>query len=478
MTPSRREYALSLAFALWGLAIAISLYTFWARPAPPGQLPGLGTRFNYDAHGPFRWVVGLMLIPIVVAFVLRPVARRLAEADTRAWARNLAMIAPLVALWSVTISRTPLWVIVPYALVIAACVFLRRRDLAFTRHDAVLLPVLLTAALALNDIAPKLSIDRVFVLAALLVLALRIAVTPALAFVLAPLGLVLQTSFFARDQRYFGWHALAIVVITPFVMRFVLRDPKKARRALALVIFPLSLYAYINATSIQTAEGQPRVNVFEESHSLLPASEYLAGELPYRDILPAHGLLEDGFLDFLIMRVRPANIGTTWKARLAIGTLNAIVLYFLVLVMTGSAEAAFFGVFLTLLTGVFTPSVRLLPALTTLGLILGAARLRRPHWFRYAGIGIVISGITSLDFAAYTFVTLVVAIRHELGRVVVHGQFAIPRGGRNLSNAPILQADVISPALAGTLNTVERRREIVSEDPNVTVVTPAVSIEG
>ncbi|MEA2491317.1 MAG: hypothetical protein QOH21_3109, partial [Acidobacteriota bacterium] len=229
MTPdSRREALLSAAAAVWGLAIAIALASVWNQPAPPGQLPGLATKLNFDAHAPFRWIFGLMVLPILVPLVLRPVLRRLAASDTRAWARNAAAFAPLLALWFVTITRSPLWAIVPVALVLIAATLLRHRDLAFTRHDAVLLLVFLTTLLGVIDAFPSLGVDRCVVLAVLLVFALRIAVTflpsplpPALAFLAAPLALILQTSFFARDQRYAGWPVLAIVVITPFVLRWI-----------------------------------------------------------------------------------------------------------------------------------------------------------------------------------------------------------------------------------------------------------------
>ena len=415
MTASRREQLLSAAFALWGLAIAISLASVWDRPAPPGQLPGLATRFNYDAHGPFRWWFGMMLLPILVPLLLRPVSRRLA--DGLPWARVTAMLAPLVALWFALITRLPAWVIVPYAIVIAVCTLLRHRELAFTKHDVVLVPVLLMTLVGMNDVVTTMGIDRVLVLAMLLVFIVRIAVAlipsplpPALAFIAAPLGLLLQTNFFARDQRYFGWHALAFAVITPVVLRFVLRNARRAVAILLFVTYPLSLAAYVNATSIQTAEGKPRVNVFEDSHSLLPASEMLAGELPYRDIIPSHGLIEDGLFDYLVMQTRGASVGATWKTRLTVGMLNAVALYALGWALTGSAHAGLLAVLLAIMTNWYTPAIRLLPPVATLALLCGAARLRRVRWLRYGALGTVISGATSIDFGAYTFLTLIVAV--------------------------------------------------------------------
>lgn len=416
---SKQRWWLSGSFAVWGLALAIALVTFFTRPAPPGQLPGAAKALGFDAHGPFRWIAALMLLPVLVPLALRPVARRLAAAEP--WARHAAMAAPFVTLWLVTIRRSVPWSVVPCAIVLAACVALRHRDLRFTRRDVVLLAAFLPTLLGIVDAVPHLPMDAAIYLAALLVLAVRIAVAflpsalpPALAFTIAPLALVLQTGFFARDQRYFGWHALAFVAITPFVLRLAQRraSPSSARRAplLTYVVYPIALFAYASALSTMTAEGKPRVNFFEDGHSLLPASEYLRGERPYRDILPAHGLLEDGLFDYFVMRGGGVSIGTRTKAREIAGMLVAPALYFLGLAVTGSAEGAFLAVMLTFLTGFFRGNLRVLPAIATLACIAFAVRRRRGRWFAYAGFGVVLCGITSLDFAAYTFATLLVAL--------------------------------------------------------------------
>jgi hypothetical protein len=415
LRPSRREILLSAAFAIWGLAIAISLASVWTRPAPPGQIPGLATRLNFDAHGPMRWIAGMILIPLLAPLLLRPVARRLAEG--REWAATSAFIAPLVTLWFVLITRAPLWAILPTAAVVTAATLLRNRDLGFTRRDIVLVPVLLATLLGVNDLAASISIDRAFIVAALVVFALRIAVSfipsplpPALAFIAAPLGLLLQTSFLARDQRYAGWPALAIAVLTPFVLRLFVRNARRSVAALVFATLPLSLAGYINATGALTAEGKPHVDVFEDSHPMLPASEYLERELPFRDVIPTHGLIEDGLLDFLIMRTRGATIGDALKTRETLGLLNVIALYALAWALTGSAEMAFLAVLLALLTNSYVAVFRVLPTLVALALMCGAARWRRLQWLRYAALATVIAGATSIDFGAYTFLTLVVAV--------------------------------------------------------------------
>jgi hypothetical protein len=411
----RRELLLSAAFAVWGLTIAIALLLVWRRPAPPDQMMGLAKTLGFDAHGPMRWVLGLMFLPVVVPLVLRPVARWLAGGA--AWARNVAMLAPLVTLWLVTAQMSVARAIVPCAIAILQVTLLRKRDLAFTRTDVVLVPVFLTTLLALIDVAPKLTVFDSVPIAALIVFLVRFAVTllpsplpPAFAFLVAPLALVLQTGFFARDQRYFGWHALLVVVVSPFLVRLFVKDRRRATRALTAVVFPLALFAYWNAMNVTTAEGKPRVNFFEDSHSLLPASEYLRGERPYRDILPAHGLVEDGFFDYLVFQTGEVNAGRRTKAREVIGTLNAFALYVLAWAVTGSAEAALLSVLLSIMTGLFAPTIRMLPPIAMLAFLAGAVRWRRPRWWAYAAFATVVCGATSLDFGAYALATLVIAL--------------------------------------------------------------------
>lgn len=412
----RRETLLAAAFALWGLALGIAMIAVWNRPAPTDQLPGAAKALGFDAAGPFRWIAGLMLLPIAVPLLLRPLARALAPARTF----HLAWLAPVVTLWLCTMRRDVFWTLVPCAAVLALCFVLRHRDLRWTRRDVVLVPVVLMCVVAIKDISHGLSAERGIYLAALLVLSVRVAIAfipsslpPALAFLIAPLGIVLQTGFFARDQRYLGWHALAFAALTPFVMRFVLRDVRRATAILVFFIYPLTLYSYSNALALSTAEGKPRINFFEDGHPLLPASEMLRGELPYRDFLPAHGLIEDGLFDVAAMKLAGVNLGTRTKARIVVGNLVIVALYFVAFAATGSAEGALLAALLAFFTGVYRGTIRFLPAIAALAFIVAGVRLRRPRLFFFAGVLTVLAGLTSLDFGFYTFVTLAVAVvRH------------------------------------------------------------------
>src|SRR6266550_5606942 len=119
-TVTQRATLLRASAALFGFAAAASFHDLLLRPAPAGQLPGFMTSLGYDAGSSFRFIGLIVLLPIVFALAMRPVADLLARDDVQRWARNAAILAPFGALWAVTLARSPLWVILPAALVITA----------------------------------------------------------------------------------------------------------------------------------------------------------------------------------------------------------------------------------------------------------------------------------------------------------------------------------------------------------------------
>ena len=127
-------------------------------------------------------------------------------------------------------------------------------------------------------------------------------------------------------------------------------------------------------------------------------------------MIPGHGLLEDGLLDFIALRSRDASYGHALKTRATLGALNSVAIYALATAASGSPEAGFLAYLFGTIIGASPPTIRTIPALFALALIVAAARRRKPRLIFGAGVLCVIAGITSLDFAAYTFVTLVVAL--------------------------------------------------------------------
>ena len=56
------------------------------------------------------------------------------------------------------------------------------------------------------------------------------------------------------------------------------------------------------------------LDLFEVGHWLGPASDMLAGKVPYRDTYPVHGFLSDGGLDYLLFRLLGADLSVSQRA--------------------------------------------------------------------------------------------------------------------------------------------------------------------
>jgi hypothetical protein len=423
MTEPQRAAALRACTALYGLAVAISLHDRFLDPAPAGQLPGIMTKLGYDAHSSFRFMATLVVLPLLFTWAARGAAQLLASSggtgapacplSAQAWARNAYALACVAALWTVTLARDPVWVALPPALVMVAAVALRSVRANFSRRDVILLPVFASVFLALNDVVP-LNFERVVILAVIATITLRLLLGSAFCFTFAPLALLLQSHFLGRNERYRGWPALAFIVITAVVLRFVRQTPRTRRRlrlALAWAIYPIACYAYLSAGSLYAAEGKVRVNVFEDAQHLVPATEIARGERAYRDIIPPHGLLQDGLLDLAFIRGNGGgNIGEVIKGRGTISGLIASAQYALGAAATGSAEGGILAFFLGAALGIGGGTFRAVPAMLTLAVILRAVRRRNPRLLAYAGAGVVASFLTSLDFGFYAGVALLTGV--------------------------------------------------------------------
>jgi hypothetical protein len=417
-----RDAVLRLCGATYGLAVAISLQPLIARPAPAAQMPGAAAAAGIDARASFIFIAACVLLPIASSLALSFPLRRLLEPGVRQWAVTAAGAALVSSLWVALIDQNLLWTAIPPLLVAGAAVGMRRHRARFSRRDAILLPVVAAVFLALFDLLPRLVFHQHLVLAALLVLALRLALAAiggrrmhvANCFAAAPLALALQSHFNGYEQRHNGWPVLAVALVTPMALRLLLPDTPRSRRRIRLFIgwfaYPVAALMYVSAVSPLAAEGKPHADLFENAHHLTPGNELRRGELPYRDIIPAHGLIADGLLDALILGAGEPEVGRVLEARGVIGSFTAIAVYALGAALTGSPDFGILTFFLAVFTGAATGGVRALPALCTLAVLVAAVRKRRAGRFAAAGAGTVVAALTSLDFGAYTLIALIVAI--------------------------------------------------------------------
>jgi hypothetical protein len=371
-----KRLVLPLAAAAYGLGCAIALAVLTIGPPHPGQLPGPLLLRGFDARTPMRMMLLAMAGPFASALLLTPLLRRLD--DAKRWARVTVAISLASGLWIAIVDPANLAGVILIPLIAAGAAFLARTaDPRFTRRDLILVPASLT-------------------LFAFLPLPLSIAVPLSAAVVVA----------------------LRIALARP-IERLLVRY----RRLTVFVVYPLFCLGLAYALSLQRAEGAPRLDIFEDGHWLMPANEMLHGARPYRDIVPGHGLIQDGLLDYVMMRLGATNAGAVLAVRQSLSLLSPVALYFVALALTGSGEAALLtvlGAAAMMLIGTTyygaisvldtLATLRPVPALLALACSIAAVRRRDDRLLGAAGALAVLAVLTSVDYGAYAFVVLIVAI--------------------------------------------------------------------
>jgi hypothetical protein len=177
------------------------------------------------------------------------------------------------------------------------------------------------------------------------------------------------------------------------------------------------------------------VNLYEDGHGLLPASEYLRGELPYRGIVPGHGLISDGLLQATGLRI----FGDDYRGYNRTETLAAALFWpslcVLAFVATGSAAAAFGSLLLTFLAYSQPGYLRVIPSLWILALALAASRSGKGRFWFACGALVPIALLVAVEFAAYAAGAALVALWVARGPRLRHlGRFA---AGAAVSSAVI-----------------------------------------
>jgi len=225
-----------------------------------------------------------------------------------------------------------------------------------------------------------------------------------------------------RPDAFFVAAGAAVYVLPPIarLLAFALPSTAKPWRALVVAfLVPGSVTAMIAA-----ANGRgPRVaDVFEDGHALLPASEYLRGERPYRDVVPGHGLVSDGLLAVAQLKVFGDDYRGLRRGEKAASVLLPPALYAIALAGTGSPAVALGGLMVSLrffpAYGFFRP----VASLWTLALALYAARSRRRGAWFACGAALPIDLCVAVEYASYAVAAVAVALWTARGRRREHAR--------------------------------------------------------
>jgi len=189
----------------------------------------------------------------------------------------------------------------------------------------------------------------------------------------------------------------ANIVVQLLTRNSAMPSGRRVRSLVGWVAIPLLLLVGGWASTVQLSEW---VDLFHRGESLGPASDYLRGDLPYRDVFVLHGLLEDGMLDAWLMAIfgRSAEVAVVRAAVLAAAMIPA--LWILGLVIFESFPLALLVVMLGYATFIENP--RALPEILAAAALVAALR-RRSGWM--AALTGALGGVAlflSFDIGLYT----------------------------------------------------------------------------
>jgi hypothetical protein len=379
--------------AALGLAIAILISRRLPFRAAAGQLPGYAAVLGFDPRASALRFLLAMVLPLLGGAVAWRIAR------PRTWAR-LGMAAERQGASSPReIARQPR-ILIPAVAghALSAWTFLvgplGSHGLATLTLFALLLAASLVLAAALGGGRPYEGVGYLG------------AACPVLPF--AFLG--------PRPAAFWLSVGLATYALPALARCGAIVRPGVARLSRALVVvllLPGSVTAMAAAASMRT----PRIaSVFEDGHGLLPASEYMRGELPYRDIVPGHGLVSDGLLALAQLRLFGDDYAGLKRGEKISGALFWPALYAVGYAATGSAAVAYGGLLLSFLFGPQYDLFRATASLWTLALAIYASRSRKPRAWLACGIALPLCFCVAVEFATYAAGAVGVALWVARGR--------------------------------------------------------------
>lgn len=185
-------------------------------------------------------------------------------------------------------------------------------------------------------------------------------------------------------------------------------------RALTVTVFlPGSIAALGAAACLHTP---PMGNFFEDGHGLLPASEYLRGELPYKDIVPGHGLIADGVLQAVELRVFGDDYRGLSRGAKVVGAFFWPLVYAVGVAATASPAFGFWGAGLSFLAFPQFMFFRVMASLVCLALAARAARTGRSGAWLAAGAALPIAMLFALEFSFYAGAAAAAALVVSRGR--------------------------------------------------------------
>ena len=113
--------------------------------------------------------------------------------------------------------------------------------------------------------------------------------------------------------------------------------PRAAWNLAAFVVIPALIYLFSFAS---TAHLSQWIDLFHRGESIGPASDYLRGKVPFRDVFALHGMLEDGQLDAWLMQLFGRSLEVAVWRTVILGAFLGVAIWYLGLAVFGSIPLA------------------------------------------------------------------------------------------------------------------------------------------
>lgn len=113
--------------------------------------------------------------------------------------------------------------------------------------------------------------------------------------------------------------------------------PPTAWKLAAYLIIPALIYLVSYASTAQLSQW---IDLFHRGESVGPASDYLRGKVPFRDVFVLHGMLEDGQLDAWLMQLFGRSIDVAIARTVIVGAFLGVSIWFLGVVVFESIPLA------------------------------------------------------------------------------------------------------------------------------------------
>jgi len=180
--------------------------------------------------------------------------------------------------------------------------------------------------------------------------------------------------------------------------------PRTAWRMGALLIIPALIYLF---SYVSTAQLSQWVDLFHLGESIGPASDYLRGKVPFRDVFALHGMLQDGLLDAWLMELFGRSLEVAVMRAVVVGAFLGVAIWFLGLAIFESMPLAL----LCVAMGSWTTAEnnRTLFQVVTVALFWNALRRRSRVSAVFAGVFAGVALFFSYEIGMYSIAGALVA---------------------------------------------------------------------